>query len=168
MDGSQPAKELVAPIQDGLFGSQWSPDGNQLLYVSSQGDSSSSAVFYNLWSVSRDGEEHTQLTSDINVYSIPRWSTDGEWILFAGSILYEEPEPLADLWLLSRSGQELKRLTSGAENENEPSWSADSSRVYYLKDQTEVWALSLVDGKRTLITSASIDFIEVPSIRKEW
>ncbi len=162
-DGLEPARVLV-PWQGGywLSSPRWSPDGERILFVSLAGKSSSSDRFYNLWVMNADGTGQTQLTQDMNVYSEPSWSPDGAWIAFGGLIAYEAPNPLYELWLVDKTGSDLKRLISNAvakNNESDPTWAPDGTRIIFVRNGSQVWLMSLVDGTQTRIPAATADFV---------
>lgn len=160
-DEAEPALALVPWAGHWLFSPRWSPDGKQILFVSTDGKSSSSKDFYNLWIMNADGTNQTQLTQDISAHR-PSWSPDGNWIAFGGPIAYEEPMSLYELWLVSRTGSELKRLTSNdvmEANESAPVWSPDGTKIYFTRNRSEVWMISLVDGSQSKLSSVALNFI---------
>jgi len=162
-DGVDPASMLVPWEGYWLSSPRWSPDGQQILFVSLAGQSSSSDHFYNLWGMNEDGTGQTQLTQDINLSAgLPCWSPDGRWIAFTGTQYYEEPEPFTDLWLIDKTGAELKRLTSNtveATNERMPAWSPDGTWIIFGRDGGEVWIISLTDGIQTRLPSVTANFV---------
>ena len=64
----------------------WSPNGRQIAFRSARGDSA-----INLYVMDADGSNVKQLTQmrieHLELASKPKWSPDGEWILFEGSIV---------------------------------------------------------------------------------
>lgn len=144
---------------------KWSPAGDKILFISSTGKSSGPDVIQNLWTMDPDGSEQIQLTHDVYVYDLPRWSPDGNWIVFAGPTAYEEPRPFYELWLVDKKGSEIKRLTSNMVepvNESAPLWSPDGTQIVFVKDQNTVWALSLIDGSQMRVPSATKGFLVLP------
>ena len=166
-DGGGSVPVLVSPQAPELYFPQWSPNGDKILYVSLLGERSGPDYPYNLWIMNPDGSRQTQLTRDIDVTAgIPRWSPDGNWIVFTGIRYYEEPQPLTDLWLIDRTGTELKHLTSNftsASNEWLATWSPDGTQLIYVTDLRRVWTLSLSIGVQTGL-SATPDFIVLSSL----
>ena len=161
-DGTEHASMLVSPSVHWPSFPKWSPDGDEIMFISPAGKSSGPLNDYNLWVMNSDGTDQIQLTQDINVSAgLPRWSPDGHWIAFAGTLGYEELEPFTDLWLVDRAGSELKRLTSNAvnaTNEGMPAWSPDGARIIFDRDGNEVWMISLADGVQTKLFSITADF----------
>jgi dipeptidyl aminopeptidase/acylaminoacyl peptidase len=112
IDGSQPARRIVAFVRGEPSGLQWSPDGSRIAFVSTRGDHSFVGVFTNdstpiVWmapSTSRDGS--------------PRWSPDGARIAFArrpgaggapDSILVQRHQPWS-IWTADASTGDARQL----------------------------------------------------------
>ncbi len=152
-DGAEPAGVLASPPAHWPSFPKWSPDGDKIMFISPAGKSAGPGNAYNLWVMNSDGTGQTQLTQDISLAAgVPRWSPNGQWIVFTGTPYYEEPEPLTDLWLVNRNGSDLKRLTSDAveaTNEWMPAWSRDGGHIIFASDGGDVWMISLADGNRT-------------------
>jgi dipeptidyl aminopeptidase/acylaminoacyl peptidase len=163
IDGIEGAKVLVTGIYMPSF-PEWSPNGTRILYISLAGESSSSDIFDNLWIMNADGTGQTQITRDLYVYSPPHWSPDGQWIVFAGPLFYEEVNTNYDLWIVDSKGKSIKRLTIGKANESMPNWSPDGAQIYFTRDNNDVWILSLATGQQTRLPLTAVDFITLPLI----
>ena len=75
-----------------------------------------------LWVMNADGAGETVLTSDVNGDVIdPRWSPDGQWIIFAcdegkdstGANNY-------DIWIMSTDGSKRSQLTTNGSRDDGP------------------------------------------------
>jgi dipeptidyl aminopeptidase/acylaminoacyl peptidase len=112
IDGSQPAKRILAAVRGDPGSPQWSPDGSRIAFVSNRGDHAFIGVFVNdstpiIWlapSTSRDGS--------------PRWSPDGTRIAFVrrpgsggapDSILVQRHQPWS-IWTAAAATGEGRRL----------------------------------------------------------
>ncbi len=86
-------------------GTAWSPDGQWIAYVASDG----------IRAVHPDGTGGTLIvpSSDSARPRSPAWSPDGEWLAF-----FQE----GDLWIVRKDGTEQRRLTSGPATDSSPSW----------------------------------------------
>ena len=167
-NGGEAVPVLASPQSAELYFPQWSPDGSKILYFSLSGDRSGPDYPYNLWVMAPDGSSQTQLTRDISLASgTPRWSPNGNWIVFTGIPYYKELRPLTDLWLVDKAGTTLKRLTSNstsANNEWLATWSPDGTQLIFVTDSRKVWILSLATGLQTELSSVTPDFIVFSSV----
>jgi Tol biopolymer transport system component len=105
-----------------------SRDGKQVLYVSyPQGD---------LWRSNADGSDRVQLTFEPVKPVLPRWSPDGQKILFfefpAGP---DRPGKMYDL--PASGGTPRVLLPDDKQNEQDPTWSADGKRIAYAGDAND-------------------------------
>jgi eukaryotic-like serine/threonine-protein kinase len=110
-----------------------SRDGKQVVYVSyPQGD---------LWKSNIDGTNRVQLTFGPIRPVLPRWSPDGQTIMFfdfpVGS---DHPGKIYDIPATGGAPREL--LPSDTQNEQDPTWSADGKRVAFGVDANNASAMS--------------------------
>ena len=125
--GAQPRCELVrydgksgyVPYLDGgsISDPAFSADGKWVAYVSvPEGQ---------LWRSRVDGSERLQLTSEGMHASLPRWSPDGQQILFMGTS--SKTDWLA--YLISSDGTGQRELIPGADAVGDPGWSPDGKSI---------------------------------------
>src|SRR6185503_7965222 len=105
-----------------------SRDGKQAVYVSyPQGD---------LWRSNLDGTERVQLTFAPFKPVLPRWSPDGQTILF-----FQFPggagHPGKMFEIPSAGGAPHEVLPNDTENEQDPTWSADGRRIVFAGDAND-------------------------------
>lgn len=110
-----------------------SRDGKQVIYVSyPQGD---------LWKSNIDGSDRVQLTFGPIKPVLPRWSPDGQTILFfdfpGGS---SHPGKIYVIPAAGGAAREL--LPNDTQNEQDPTWSADGTRIAFGGDANDANSMS--------------------------
>jgi len=109
----------------------WSPDGQQICYVSrDRGPASLYAI-----SASR-GSARRIVTAGVGNATEPDWSPDGKWIVFT-----TQRARTFDLCLVKPEGGEAKALVEG----EDPSWAPNSRAVIFSKGPDQSKVLSLLD-----------------------
>jgi len=130
-DDETPPRQLLN--QDfPIYGLTWSPDGQQIFFLSPEGGRDTSHYHHvqNLWSVSLATGRRTQMTQDMEIGGCII-SPDNKWLLFSGYHLYERSQENydRDLWLLSIDGKDLRRITANQGDLGAVSWSPDGTRL---------------------------------------
>ncbi|MBL8265892.1 MAG: PD40 domain-containing protein, partial [Steroidobacter sp.] len=121
-----------APMQRGP---RFSPDGNQLLYISDESGGD------NAWVSTVDGMNARQVTHEtVNAITGPTWSPTGDAIVAARLFSSDEKLHAAELRLFDMksggSGRPLVDAPANGENVHEPQLSRDGRYLYYTEKLT--------------------------------
>ena len=110
-----------------------SRDGKQVVYVSyPQGD---------LWKSSMDGSSRVRLTFGPVKPVLPRWSPDGQTILFFD--FPSGPNHPGKIYIIPADGGSPRELLpNDTQNEQDPTWSADGKRIAFAGDANDAHAIN--------------------------
>lgn len=100
-----------------------------------------------IWTMTREGGQETQLTfnSEYNCVD-PKWSPDGEWIVYAADNgLDAKGRHNFDIILMRSNGTGERRLTTNGSWDDSPYWSPDGNRVYFRSNRGGYWNIWYVD-----------------------
>jgi Tol biopolymer transport system component len=93
-----------------------------------------------LWLINPDGSSLTQLTNSDAYESGPRWSPDGQFILYV-DISYQ----CTNIFRLSSDAATLRQLTDTCKDDS-PTWSPDGSQIAFVTTREEYFDLYLMDA----------------------
>ena len=114
-----------------LYSAAWSPDGTQIVYV--RGYQGVDHWIAHIWTVNADGTGPTQLSTGALVDASPRWSPDGELIVFD-----RFDDSGKQVTRMTRTGTDVEVLTTvGAWNFG-PVYSPDGTQLAYVANNTVV------------------------------
>jgi len=120
----------VSDARKGYFDPRWSPDGFRFAATSLD----ESLTLFNI----RDNYR-----LEIGPGKQPRWSPDGEYLIFSRAEIIETHEVLSmDLFMVDKNGQNLQKITPGVEWAHYPSLSVTDQRLYFVQPQSGslLWA----------------------------
>ncbi len=107
---------------------QISPDGSQIVYVRRGSDVMTDRARTSLWIVNYDGSGHRPLTDGTGSVSQPRWSPDGDRLLYVSS-----EDGSAQLWVRWMDTGQSAELTNLTESPGGLSWSPDGEWIAMTK-----------------------------------
>jgi len=166
VDGSSPPRQFTSGERRDSS-PRWSPDGSQLAFTSSRGETKTSQLYV----IPAEGGEARRLTDLKEDPSELAWSPDGSRIAFCARVrdeAYEEedekrrqPRRFTRLnykldnvgWIGDRrqhlfvvpadGSAEPKQLTDGDFEHSSPAWSPDGTRLAFVSARSEFWDLEL-------------------------
>lgn len=150
---------------DGIFGPDWSPAGSQIAFVGSKAGASDIYLF------DLDCERLSKLTSDPFSDLEPRFSPDGEQIVFISDrSSHLNPEQLPpdfriqnvdyhqfDIYNVEVASGDVSRLTQTQANEKSPVWSPDGSKIAFVSDQSGIFNIYIreLESPELVLASAA-------------
>ncbi len=112
----------------------WSPDGEQIVFVSDRTGSPQ------LYIMDADGSNTRRLTFTGGYNSAPDWSPDGRWIVYELRV-----EGQFDIWLTDPAGKVNVPLITHRRSDEAPSWSPDSRKIAFSSNRRGQMDVYLVD-----------------------
>jgi Tol biopolymer transport system component len=131
---------------DGVTHVSWSPDGNDMAFVSSRGISIANA------NGTAQKLIYTEPVSDDPV----RWSPDGSRLLFVG----EHANGGTSINVIGVDGKNLRILTDGRAHDRSPTWKPDGTKIAFASDRTGIQVIHIMDadGSNVLRHSQGQDY----------
>lgn len=120
-------------------GLDWSPDGERIAFVGNVGGTK------DLYVIDHDGTNQQQLTFGGESEFEPRWSEDGEWILFTSG----DPNYHKEIYKIRPDGSELT-LVSGLDIFLFAYWSPDGSMIA-ATDNFTTWVMNADGSDLTVV-----------------
>ena len=118
-------QQVIATSTEPLMSPAWSPDGQNLAYVSFE--SKASAIYVQAL---RTGERR-RVSARAGINGAPAWSPDGGTL----ALTLSRKDGDVDVYTLKMSDQTLTRMSFDPGIDTEPSWSSDGRRLYYMSDR---------------------------------
>jgi Tol biopolymer transport system component len=109
-----------------------SPDGAQIAFYNARDLNGESADFFHteIYVADIDGSGERRLTFNEDYELAPRWSPNGEYIVFMGSSSWEEMERF-EIYIMDADGDNFEQLTDNDSADRFPSWSLDGERILF-------------------------------------
>lgn len=138
-DGENP--HVVMQSNEPLMSPSWSPDGQNLAYVSFEGRLPSVYVQY-----LRTGERR-RVSAQAGVNQAPAWSPDGKKM----ALTLSTRDGNLDVYVLDLTTQALTRITDDPGIDTEPQWSKDGESLYFTSDRAggpQIYRIGLKSGDK--------------------
>ncbi len=131
-------------------GPDYSPDGQQIVFVSDRSGSNG------IWVSESDGSK-SQLLHACGPYvtGTPRWSPDGRWIVFDSRSCIAGASGNPDVYLIGADGGQPRRFTTEEAEDVVPSWSRDGRWVHFGSTRSgsmQVWKAPIAGGPAMQVT----------------
>ena len=126
------------PVPATAYDVAFSPDGQRVLYATTEGLGRGSA----LWLMNADGSGATLLLDDPqHVVARPRWSPDGERWAYIRMPDSAAPFPIGELWVMDSAGARRLSDRADAGHGYPPAWSPDGQSIVFV-----TWGSGDADG----------------------
>jgi TolB protein len=138
-DGVNP--HVVMQSSEPLMSPSWSPDGQNLAYVSFEHRQSTVYVQY-----LKTGERHI-VSAKAGVNQAPAWSPDGRKL----ALTLSTRDGNLDVYVLDLTTDGLIRVTDDPAIDTEPQWSKDGQSLYFTSDRAggpQIYKVGLQPGDR--------------------
>jgi TolB protein len=114
-----------------------SPDGRRIAFIRQDRASGRKQ----LWLMNGHGGEETQLSANTEHDVIdPRWSPDGEWLVFASDEGRDsEGRHNFDIWAVRPDGSDKTQLTTNGSRDDSPCWDHTGTFVYFRSNRGKAW-----------------------------
>ena len=100
-----------------------------MLYVLAEADWDANRTISHIWRVNRDGGGSVQLTNGEKGETSPRWSPDGETVVFLAT---RGDADATQIYVLPNLGGEAHQLTDHPTAVSSITWSPDGRTIYFL------------------------------------
>ena len=165
-DGSEPPRRFTTGKNDAQ--PRWSPDGEQLAFVSKRGDEKARRQLYVMPAGGGEPQCLTDLKEDVGE---PAWSPDGTQIAFSARVpdeAYEEEDDKKrtprrfkrlqfkldsvgwtgdrrrHIFVVAADGSgEAKQLTDGDFEDSQPTWTPDGKSIAFTSSRDDDWDIEL-------------------------
>ena len=108
---------------------QVSPDGKSIAFVVSENHLKEGTTTSQIYVMNAAGSDVRQMTYGKNQNNNPRWSPDGQSLLFLS-----DRKDGAQVWILPAFGGEAYQVTSISGGASDPFWSADGKHIIFATD----------------------------------
>ncbi len=117
--------QVLLESREPIMSPSWSPDGQQVAYVSFETD------LPRIYTQNIATGQRRQITNYPNINSSPVWSPDGSKLAM---VLSKDGSP--DIYVQDLTNNQLLRVTNHPQIDTEPSWTPDGNSLVFMSDRT--------------------------------
>ena len=113
---------------------RWSPDGQRIVFKSDRDDPdpNDDDRIRNIYVINADGSGETMLTDSATDNHTPRWSPDGQRLVFNS-----DRDGDFKIYVMNADGSGVTRLTDSVGRDSQPRWSPDGQRIVFESDRDD-------------------------------
>ena len=123
-----------------------SPDGSRVAFVSDR------TGYTEIWTMDPHGGHDAQVTSLQSSTRHPRWSPDGQRLVFEGRAPRANNQ---DIFVVDAAGGRPRRLTEQPSHDAWPTWSRDGKWIYFTSNRIapwQIWKVPAAGGMAVQVT----------------
>jgi len=139
----------------------FSPDGKEIAYTATPTENEAWNTNHDVYTVSIDGSNRKQITTNPAADGFPRYSNDGKYIAYRAQ---RRPAFEADKWELMLYNRSTGKIESITEQFDESAgafqWTSDGSKIYFTSEERanqQIYSLSVKDRKITKIVEGGVN-----------
>lgn len=129
----------------------WSPDGNEIIFVSNRGHIHGTGGFWRM--AATPGAPMRELRYEETTWKArPDWSPDGTRVIYSSYLGRQWNQ----LWLMTSDGGDVFPLTYGEFDATAPRWSHDGSRIAFISNEggnTSLWVIEFPGARKQRVTT---------------
>jgi Tol biopolymer transport system component len=136
----------------GDFLPAWSPDGQQIAFISTRDGP------FGIYVMGDDGSNPTRLTPPAVNDWLPTWSPDGERIAFGST-----RDGNNEIYVMNADGSGQTRITTNAASDWLPAWSPDGGQIAFISDRDgndEIYVMNADGSGQTRLTTHAADDLD--------
>ena len=147
----------VTNLTGGACQPDWSPDGQQLIFISPCSRNSETYPDARMYIINRDGSDLTELPTVAGGDFDPAWSPDGTRIAFTSL-----RDGFAQIYTLNLDDNSVRRLTQtdASHPARQPAWNPTATEIAYSQSKEgawEIWVMSDLGKEPTRLVLSSSD-----------
>lgn len=143
-DADGERQKTLLQSSDPVMSPAWSPDGNEIAYVSFAGGRPA------IYIQNRFTGQRTQLTNFRGINGAPDWSPDGQNMAM---VLSKDGNP--EIYVMNIRSRQLRRLTNHYAIDTEPRWTKDGRSLVFTSNRgggPQIYKIDATTGQLTRLT----------------